>query len=591
MDRDLGFKAGTIWSFERVSHILQTEGVGLARQGGKSQEWCDRYGLELADERSLSDPGKSAYHAKHMRKGSPLDRFMELADRRLLGDSPVLLIEAVDRLSRMKSRTALEAVFLRLINADVTIVTVADNNFYNKEKIDEDGTALIMLVLKCQAAHEYSKSLALRQEYNWEENRKRLQQGEVTRKKQNAPSWVSWDEKTQRWELNSKSTTILRAMELLRNYGYSQTAKTLNEEGHKPMRASIWTASTLSSMIRASYQIYGAVAVRPKGSWKPLERGPNGELQDEQGRFYDPRAQKGMVRGAINEPVQVVEGVFPPILPKKEVEEVVAIIAGRNKTKHRPGPNTKMHWIGRGMTRCVCGGSMSTCVGGHPPHKKIRYIACRSRDNTETCRRPYLKLSDVLAVVLSRLTLDSLIQLSGKADSKGEAVRLRKEIDLLLEKKAQVDQERLNIQESIGRAAEMGGPAFESVFTALQQRVADKDQEERSIDEALAELRSKLSRNENPLALEAVESIIEPLKFDLINGTSTQEQRQQANAALKQLGIEIHIDSEEMKLGLSIAGSEIDWQPIDFRGAYELLAEGGHSLTTVTTEEGVTLTE
>ena len=171
-------------------------------------------------------------------------------------------------------------------------MTVADNNFYNKEKIDEDGTALIMLVLKCQAAHEYSKSLAQRQEYNWEENRKRLQQGEVTRKKQNAPSWVSWDEKTQRWELNSKSAAILRAMELLRNHGYSQTAKTLNEEGFKPMRASIWTSSTLSTMIRNFSPGLWAVAVRPKGSWKPLERGPNGELQDGSGRFYDPRAQR-----------------------------------------------------------------------------------------------------------------------------------------------------------------------------------------------------------------------------------------------------------------------------------------------------------
>ena len=108
-----------------------------------------------------------------------------MADRRLLGGNPVLLIEAVDRLSRMKSRTALEAVFLRLINADVTIVTVTIT-FTTKKKLMRTGTAL-MLVLKCQAAHEYSKSLALRQEYNWEENRK-LQQGEVTRKKQNAPT-------------------------------------------------------------------------------------------------------------------------------------------------------------------------------------------------------------------------------------------------------------------------------------------------------------------------------------------------------------------------------------------------------------------
>jgi hypothetical protein len=591
VDRDLGFKAGTIWSFERVSHIIQAKGAGLARQGCDALDWCDRYGLELADERALSDPGKSAYHAKHMRKGSPLDRFLEMADRRLLGTNPVLLIEAVDRVSRMKSRKALEGVFLRLINADVTIVTIEDNNFYNKEKIDGDGAALIMLVLKCQAAHEYSLRLARRQEYNWEEVRKQLASGVVSRKKQNAPCWVSWDEKRQRWELNEKAVAIAKAMELLKNYGYSQTAKVLNEEGHKPMKASMWTASNLSSMIRASHQIYGAVAIKPKGAWKPLKRGPNGELKDGSGKYYDPRAQQGVVRGAAQEPKEIVEGVFPPVLPKREVEEVISIIAARNRTQNRPGPNTKMHWIGRGLTRCVCGGSMSTCVGGHPPNALIRYIACRSRMNSEVCRRPYLPMRDILAIVLSRINLNSLLQLSGNGNAEGEAVNLRSQVDRLVLKKEQVVTERLNIQESIGRAAEIGGPAFDSIFSTLQHRIADKDQEERSVDIQLADIRAKLSRNENPLALEAVETIIEPLKFDLINGTSSQEQRHQANAALKQLGIGIHIDSEALLLGLSIGEGEIDWQPIDFSAAYELLAEGGHSLTTVTTEEGVTLTE
>ncbi len=591
MDRDLGFEAGTIWSFERVSHILQAQGAGLARQGCDALNWCDQHGLELADEHTLSDPGKSAYHAKHMRKGGPLDRFLELADRRLLGPGPVLLIEAVDRVSRMQSRKALEGVFLRLINADVTIVTIEDNNFYNKKKCDEDGSALIMLVLKCQAAHEYSARLARRQEYNWEEVRKELANGVVSRKNQNAPTWVSWVEKHQRWELNEKAVAIARAMELLKNYGYSQTAKILNEEGHKPMRASMWTSSNLSSLIRGSHQIYGAVAIKPKGTWKPLERGANGELQDGSGKFYDPRAQQGVVRGGSKEPKEIIEGVFPPVLPKREVEEVVSIIATRNRTKNRPGPNTKMHWIGRGLTRCVCGGSMSTCVGGHPPKALIRYVACRARMSSETCRRPYLPMRDVLAVVLSRLNLDSLLQLSGKGDVEGDAVRLRSQIDRLLAKKEQINTERLNIQESIGRAAEIGGPAFDSIFSTLQHRVADKDQEERGIDMELADIRAKLSRNENPLALEAVETIIEPLKSDLINGASTQEQRHQANAALKQLGIGIHIDSEAMTLGLSIGEGDIDWQPIDFRAAYELLAEGGHSLTTVMTEAGVTLTE
>jgi hypothetical protein len=591
LDRDLGFKAGTIWSFERVSHILQAKGAGLARQGCDAQSWCDQYGLELADEHALSDPGKSAYHAKHMRKGGPLDRFLELADRRLLGPDPVLLLEAVDRVSRMTSRDALERVFLRLINADVTIVTIEDNNFYNKQKCDEDGSALIMLVLKCQAAHEYSARLARRQRYNWEDVRKDLARGIVTRKNQNAPTWVSWDAKHERWELNEKAVPIARAMELLKNHGYSQTAKTLNTEGYKPMRAAKWTASNLASMIRSSHQIYGAVAIKPEGTWKPLERGSNGELWDGSGKFYDSRAQKGVVRGGVNEPKEIIEGVFPPILPKKEVEEVVSIIAARNRTVNRPGPNTKMYWIGRGLTRCVCGGSMSTCIGGHPPNSLIRYIACRSRMSAEECRRPYLPMHDVLAVVLSRLNLGLLLQLSGKGDVEGDAVRLRSQIERMLLKKDQINTERLNIQESIGRAAEIGGDAFTSIFSALQQRVADKDREERTVDAELAELRAKLSRNENPLALEAIETIIEPLKDDLINGTSTQDQRHQANTALKQLGIGIHIDSEAMLLGLSIGEGEINWQPIDFSGAYRLLAKGGHSLTTVKTEEGVTLTE
>ena len=95
----------------------------------------------------------------------------------------------------MQSRKALEGVFLRLINANVTIVTIEDNNFYNKKKCDEDGSALIMLVLKCQAAHEYSARLARRQNTTGKKFA-RPSTGVVTRKNQNAPTWVSWDEST-----------------------------------------------------------------------------------------------------------------------------------------------------------------------------------------------------------------------------------------------------------------------------------------------------------------------------------------------------------------------------------------------------------
>ena len=52
-----------------------------------------------------------------------------------------------------------------------------------------------------------------------------------------------------------------------------------------------------------------------------------------------------MVRGGTKEPKEIVEGVFPPILPKKERGSRIDRDR-RNRTKNRPGPNTKMHWIG-----------------------------------------------------------------------------------------------------------------------------------------------------------------------------------------------------------------------------------------------------
>ena len=105
---------------------------------------------------------------------------------------------------------------------------------------------------------------------------------------------------------------------------------------------------------------------------------------------------------------------------------------------------------------------MSTCARpGHPPNALIIYIACRARDSSEKCRREICaEWTPVLAVCCPSAE-DSLLQLSGKGDAEGEC--LRSQIDRLMLKKEQINTERLNIQESIGRAAEM----MSSVSTAF----------------------------------------------------------------------------------------------------------------------------
>lgn len=575
MDRDLGFRAGTIWSFERVSAAVQTEGRGLARQGARALDWCARHGLELADERALSDPGRSAYHGRHLRRGGPLDLFMEMAERELLGADPVLLVEAIDRLSRLKAREALEAVFLRLINAGVTIVTLMDGQFYNRERCDADGTALIMLTLKCQAAHEYSLHLADRQRDNWSAVRRELGQGQVSRRRQHAPSWLDWDAQRGHWDFNDRSRSVLRAMLLLREHGYTHVAKTLNEEGLPTLgRSARWSASNLSSLVRNAHQIWGGVAIRPEGAWKPLARGPLGELRKRSGELYDERAQRGVVRGGKSEVLEIVDGVFPALMPRQQVEEVVALISSRHRGQRHPGPQSQLHWIGRGLTRCACGGSLSTCVGGHPPDRLIRYLACRERNNSERCRRPYLPMESVLAVLLSRLTPANLAQLSGMVDLGVEQTRLSRRIDELLASKALISEQIDNLQASLASAAEMDPEQFRVIAEPLGQRIREKRLEAEAMTAELAQRRAELSQCESPLALEAIEQVIEPLKARLLAGTSSRDERYRVNSVLRQLGLTIHVDSEQMQLGLQMSGGPIDWQPLDVRAALELLADG-----------------
>ena len=88
------------YSYLRVSRAEQSQGAGLDRQGDMAAAWCDRNGYQLDTRLDLSDRGRSAFKGHHLTRGA-LGRFLELAKQGKLVANPVLLIEAVDRLSRL----------------------------------------------------------------------------------------------------------------------------------------------------------------------------------------------------------------------------------------------------------------------------------------------------------------------------------------------------------------------------------------------------------------------------------------------------------------------------------------------------------
>ena len=61
-------------------------------------------------------------------------------------------MEAIDRLSRLEAVDGLQDVLLALVRAGVSIVTLEDGAEYSRATLREDGSKLIILAVKAQAA-------------------------------------------------------------------------------------------------------------------------------------------------------------------------------------------------------------------------------------------------------------------------------------------------------------------------------------------------------------------------------------------------------------------------------------------------------
>lgn len=168
-----------VFSYERVSSALQAEqGRGLERQATAADSWCAARGLQIDD--GLSDAGISAFKGDNVAKGA-LGKFLAMAQAGNLGNDPILLVEAIDRLSRQEALDSLPDVLLGLVRAGVTIVSLEDGQEFSRAAIREDGTKLVMLALKAEAAHQYSKRLSKRITAAWKQSAADLAQSKLNR--------------------------------------------------------------------------------------------------------------------------------------------------------------------------------------------------------------------------------------------------------------------------------------------------------------------------------------------------------------------------------------------------------------------------
>lgn len=229
-------------SYLRFSTPEQEKGDSYRRQVQAAEEYAAKHGLELTEDLSFEDRGVSAFRGRNAAEGE-LSAIEELARSGAVPDGTYLLVESLDRLSRMEPFEASYA-FQGLIRAGLVVVTLADQQVYSRETMSgPDGLMKMFGSLMIMGrANEESRIKSQRLSAANEAKRKAAyasaSPSEIKRLTKIAPPWLTASPDTDRagvdgWIIDEqKAQAVRRVFELGRQRkGKEAAAAILNEEG------------------------------------------------------------------------------------------------------------------------------------------------------------------------------------------------------------------------------------------------------------------------------------------------------------------------------------------------------------------------
>jgi DNA invertase Pin-like site-specific DNA recombinase len=345
------------YSYIRMSTQIQLKGDSLNRQLRSSREYAKQHKLEL-DELTF-DIGISAFKGKNIEEGT-LGKFLKMIQDGEIEDGSYLLVESLDRLSRNDVLTAL-TLFTSIINAGITIVTLADNKVYSKETIKKNYTELIISLTIMSRAHEESLQKSQRISKAWESKRNDLDHRKMTSK---CPAWLRLPKDKKEFEIIKDRAELIRQIysDSCNGMGNFAIARRLNERKIKSWgRSKGWQSSYIQRILN--------------------NRAVLGEFQ--------PHKLIENKRIPIGEPIKTY---YPKIIDEDQFYEVKEGKKNRNIGGGRKGINLSNLFTR--IAKCgYCGSSMHFINKGSRP-KGGRYLVCDKANRKLGCHISLWKYDD-----------------------------------------------------------------------------------------------------------------------------------------------------------------------------------------------------
>jgi DNA invertase Pin-like site-specific DNA recombinase len=516
------------YAYSRISSAgSQLAGGGLDRQAASAREWCERNGFDLDETLHLSDPGRSGYSGDHLRRGA-LGRFVAMAQAGEIPAGSTLICEAVDRLSRQEPIESLQQVVFALVQAGIRIVDLEAGVTYDRESLRTNE--LVMLVLRAQAAHDFSRRLSRRISTHWKQGRERGRQGEVVRGQGGMrPFWIDLGD-AGRWAFNDHATTVRLAFDLAQEMGTGKIAAELNARNLLTGTGSRWWASAVGSLL-SNPATYGELVFGQKAHAAALTK-----LRRWQA---NPKGQPPVVP-----PIEVIEGYWPPVITREAFDRVQRMKKARTADRSISTKGVTHSWL-QGIVECQAGGRMSA-TAEKPRDVVYRNLRCRRRRHRGGCQcgGKGWRLEQIHAHVLCRFPAltQQLLQLSHAGAEQDRDGHLAPQLERAQQQLAQAQGALRKAEAALAAAVD------QTTSVALLERLSDlaeaRQQEVRKAEAELARVQGLIdeeARRPDPAALlGSVE--LHGLVTTLATGEGTAAQRKEMNTLLRKIGMKVVLD-------------------------------------------------
>jgi DNA invertase Pin-like site-specific DNA recombinase len=371
------------YSYARFSTSEQLDGRSLKRQEEAARAYCQRHGLTL-DEQSFTDLGYSGYSGANV-KGGQLGVFLELITEGRIPKGSTLIVENIDRLSRLPPHEANE-IIMAIVKAGVSIATTSPEQTYTLANIKQVGTWIPLQVAQCLAAAESEKK-SDRLKDAWSAKRAELGNGHVMTRK--GPAWLKRSADGKGWVvIERKAAMVRRVFEMcLAGMGSKAIAMTMHEEFPEGMTGRGWEPSQICTVVR--------------------NRAAIGEYQPHVGTC----AKKGGIKATRKPAGEPIKGYFPAIIKEADFYRANDAMTKRRKSGGRTKGTPNLF---NGILRnAVDGWSMVILYGGE---KRALVSAGAARG------RPGCAFRTVNYARFERAVLDQLLELT-VADVVGKPVK------------------------------------------------------------------------------------------------------------------------------------------------------------------------